>query len=69
MGICSHTVAAAEKNGDLLFLKWLVQCAANPNISAVAMVGLLQGCGQKEGRPKHSIARNDPPPIDNYTVR
>lgn len=69
MGICSHTVAAAEKNGDLLFLEWLVQCAANPNISAVAMVGLPRGRGWKERRPKHSIARNDPPPINNYTVR
>ena len=46
-----------------------MQCAANPNISAVAMAGLPRRCGRKGGRPKHSRARKNPPPIDNYTLR
>ena len=46
-----------------------MQCAANPNINAVTMAGLPRGRGWKGARPKHSRARNDPPPIDNYTLR
>ena len=39
--ICSHTLAAAQHNSDLsAFLQWYTQNADNPNISALAMIGL-----------------------------
>ena len=36
--LCSHTLAVAERNGDLLlFLQWYTTYAKNPNISTLAM--------------------------------
>ena len=51
--ICSHTVAVAEKNGDLhAFLQWYICTNQEPNITSVAMSGLPSGRGRKGGVPK-----------------
>ena len=69
--LCSHTLAVAEHNGDLLsFLQWYTTCAKNPNISTLAMSDLPRGRGRKGGRAKRQRTRNcNPPLIDNVTVR
>ena len=51
--ICAHTVAVAEKNGDLhAFLEWYICTNQEPNITALAMSGLPSGRGRKGGVPK-----------------
>ena len=47
--LCSHTLAVAERNGDLLsFLQWYTTYAKNPNIiSTLAMGDLPHGRGRK----------------------
>ena len=42
--ICAHTVVAAEVNGELdLFLHWYKINDLQPNITQLAMAGLLKG--------------------------
>ena len=68
--LCSHTLAAAEHNGDVLsFLQWYTRYAESPNISTLAMTNLPRGRGRKGGKPKRQRNRNYNPPIDNITVR
>ena len=69
--LCSHTLALAEHNGDLLsFLQWYTTYAKNPNISTLAMSDLPHGRGRKGGRAKRQSTLNcNPPLIDNVTVR
>ena len=68
--LCSHTVAVAERNGDLSsFLQWYIKYAKNPNISTLAMSGLPRGRGRKGGKAKRQRNRTCNPPIDNITVR
>ena len=67
--LCSHTLAAAERNGDLSFLEWYTRYAESPNISMLAMSNLPRGRGRKGGRPKRQRNRNYNPPVDNITVR
>ena len=51
--ICSHTLAVAETNGELLkFLHWYSDAGNAPNISTLAMQGLPSGRGRKGGQPK-----------------
>ena len=51
--ICSHTLAVAEANGELLkFLQWYSAAGNAPNISTLAMQGLPSGRGRKGGQPK-----------------
>ena len=51
--ICSHTLAVAETNGELLkFLQWYTAMGNAPNISVLAMQGLPSGRGRKGGQPK-----------------
>ena len=51
--ICAHTVAVAEKNGELLtFLQWYIRTNQEPNITSLAMSGLPSGRGRKGGVPK-----------------
>lgn len=51
--ICSHTLVAAEANGDLLqFLQWFNDSCAEPNITQLAKAGLPSGRGRKGGIPK-----------------
>lgn len=68
--ICSHTLACAQRNGDLAsFLHWYVQYAENPNISTLAMSGLSSGRGRKPGKAKRQRSRKETPLVDNYTLR
>ena len=68
--ICSHTLAAAQHNSDLsAFLQWYTQNADNPNISALAMIGLSRGRGRKGGVPKRQRTRKSLPNPDLYTIR
>ena len=49
--ICSHTLAVAERNGELLkFLEWYVKLGQGPNLSSLALSGVPKGRGQKGGR-------------------
>ena len=51
--ICSHTLAVAETNGELLkFLQWYSAAGNAPNISTLAMQGLPSGRGRKGGQAK-----------------
>jgi len=68
--VCSHTLAVAEQNGELLkFLQWYVKLGQGPNLSSIALSGLPKGRGQKGGRPKRLRARSSNPFPDNYTLR
>ena len=68
--ICSHVLAAAERNNELhSFLEWYTMCAESPNISILALSGLPRGRGRKGGRAKRQRNRNSHPPIDNVTSR
>ena len=68
--ICSHTIAAAESNGELAsFLQWYTKCAESPNISTLAMSGLPRGRGKKGGKPKRQRAKQTRLPPDNYALR
>ena len=52
-GICSHSLAVAQLNGDIItFLQWYNASAQQPNITSVAMTGLPPGRGRKGGKPK-----------------
>ena len=56
--ICSHTLAAAEINGDLqLFLQWYTSNDVQPNITQLATANLPKGRGQKGGIPKRKRLR------------
>ena len=58
----SHTLAAAERNGDLLsFLQWYTHYAKSPNISTLAMTNLPRSRGRKGGKPKHQRNKNPNP--------
>lgn len=56
--ICSHTLVAAEINGELrLFLQWYTSSDLQPNITQLAMAGLPKGRGRKGGVPKRKRLR------------
>lgn len=56
--ICSHTLVAAETNGELkLFLQWYTNNDPQPNITQLAMAGLPKGRGRKGGIPKRKRLR------------
>ena len=64
--ICSHTLAAAEVNGELsLFIQWYTVTGQEPNITRLAQAGLPAGRGRKGGVPKrkHSRTPSVPPNI------
>ena len=68
--ICSHTIAVAEQNSELLkFLEWYVKLGQGPNLSFLGLSGLPKGRGQKGGRPKRQRARSTTPAPDNYSLR
>ena len=68
--ICSHTIAAAEQNQELLeFLEWYVKLGQAPNLSSLALSGLPKGRGQKGGRAKRQRSRSTTPGPDNYSLR
>ena len=56
--ICSHTLAAAEINGELLlFLRWYTNSDVQPNITQLAMASLPKGRGRKGDIPKRKRLR------------
>ena len=58
--ICSHVVAVAELQGELVkFLQWYCKAGVQPNITTVAMEGLPAGHGRKGGRAKPKRQRLD----------
>ena len=68
--ICSHTLAEAEHNGDLVsFLQWYINSGQTPNISTLALSGLPRGRGQKGGKPKRQRSKVTSTALDNFTVR
>ena len=68
--ICSHTLAVAEENRELLkFLEWYVKQGQGPNLSSLGLSGLPKGRGQKGGKPERQRARSTTPAPDNYSVR
>lgn len=68
--LCSHTLAVAERNGDLLkFLEWYVKHGQRPNLSTLGLSGCPKGRGQKGGRPKRQRAKSSTPGPDNYSLR
>ena len=68
--ICSHTLAVAEQNSELLkFLDWYVRLSQGPNLSSLALSGLPKGRGQKGGKPKRQRSRSTTPAPDNYSFR
>ena len=68
--ICSHTLAVAEENRELLkFLEWYVKQGQGPNLSSLGLSGLPKGRGQKGGNPKRQRARSTTPAPGNYSVR
>ena len=57
--ICSHTVAVAEKNGQLLkFLKWYSSTHQKTNITAIGMLNMPKGRGQKGSVAKRKRTRS-----------
>ena len=67
--ICSHTLACAQKVGDLQeFLSWFISSRSVPNITTVAMDGLSSGRGKKGGRPKRQRGKKMPD-IETTCVR
>ena len=68
--ICSHTLAVAEENRELLkFLEWYVKQGQGPNLSSLGLSGLSKGRGKKGGKPKRQRARSTTPAPGNYSVR
>ena len=58
--ICSHTLAVAQLNDDLiLFLQWYNTSNNMPNITSLAMSGLPSGRGRKGGVGKRARDRQE----------
>ena len=58
-GMCSHTLAAAEKMGVLKeFLNWFKGKRRSPNLSAIANVNMPKNAGQKVGTRKRKGGSN-----------
>ena len=56
--ICSHTVAAAHKTGDLhSFVNWYNNEKCEPNLTKIANEGMPKGVGRKGGVPKRKRPR------------
>ena len=52
LSICSHSVAAAEIDGELKgFIDWFVKAKKRPNITNLVLTGMPSGRGRKGGAP------------------
>lgn len=52
LGICSHSVAVAEIDGELKgFVDWFVKAKRRPNITNLVLTGMPMGRGRKGGVP------------------
>ena len=60
--ICSHTLAVAEKMGQLSpFLHWYTTAYQQMNVTSMEMLNMPKGRGQKGGVPKQKSARKSAP--------
>ena len=58
--ICSHTLAVAQLNNDLIsFLQWYNTSSNMPNVTSLAMSGLPSGRGRKGGVAKRTRDRQE----------
>ena len=80
LGICSHSVAAAEDNCDLQsFVTWFAKAKRVPNITRLATSQMPSGRGRKGGIPPRKRRKTVPPesrksfsnilPLDQSTSR
>ena len=68
--ICSHTLAVAKHNGDLMnFLQWHIKSGQTPNIFTLALSGLPLRRGQKGGKSKRQRSKVTSAAPDNFTLR
>ena len=68
--ICSHTLAVAEKMGQLSpFLHWYTTAYQQVNVTSVGMLNMPKGRGQKGGVPKRKRARKSAPEPKQITSR
>ena len=52
MGVCSHSVAAAQDNNDLVtFIEWMKKTKRSPNLTKLLVAKMPKGRGQKGGVP------------------
>ena len=65
--VCSHTVAAAEINGDLIkFIQFLSRHKCAPNLMELASHGMPAGAGRKGGKvAKKKVQRKAAPSEEN----
>ena len=71
LALCSHTVAAAESNGDLQqFLKWYSKSRGKQplNMTPLALQGMPAGAGRKGGRAPRKRTRTTLIPTDENRV-
>ena len=62
MGICAHSVAAAEDNHDLqAYVRWFSNAKKAPNISKLATTNMPAGRGRKGGVPPRKKRKVQPP--------
>ena len=68
--ICSHTLAVAEKTGQLSpFLHWYTTASQQINVTSVGMLNIPKGRGQKGSIPKRKRARKTAPEPKQITCR
>lgn len=71
LALCSHTVAAAESNGDLQqFLKWYSKSRGKQplNMTPLTLQGMPAGAGRKGGRAPRKRSRTTLIPTDENRV-
>ena len=62
MGICAHSVAAAEDNHDLqAYVNWFSKAKKVPNVTKLATTEILAGCGRKGSVPPRKRKKLQPP--------
>ena len=73
LGICSHSVAVAETDGELKgFIDWFVKAKKRPNITSLVLTGMPIGRGRKGGVPprkkKKSVAATSRTPASSFLI-
>ena len=71
INICSHVVAAAERNGDLVsFVNWFCTRHSHgaPNLMKMAVHGMPPGAGHKGGKASRKRAKQKQVPSDENRV-
>ena len=62
MAFCSHTVAVAERNGQLPeFLQFLQKKKKTPNVTSLITANMPRGRGRKGGQPPRTRKPQNPP--------